>query len=490
MASDDRPNIVLVLGDEQHRSTVGCYGTPPVRTPHVDRLAREGIRFDSAYCCSSICSPSRAALFTGLLPHRFGEIVNNLTIPPGTPTLASLLRGVGYRLGYAGKWHVDHATVPTTHGFEGKDIPGYGFPSWMLRSPVDPAAMQKKRNWYYEYLMDHGYDVPTLKDTAHCYQQERSDVIMFHGRQSGPVESSIPYFVGTEAERLADSLCRRRDKDGLPFFLWTNFWGPHNPCYLPEPYFSMYDPADIVEPPNAADSLAGKPRVQTLMSNYWGMHGAPWSCWQEHLARYLGYCTLIDDQVGRLLAVLENAGQLDNTIFVYGSDHGDMMGRHQMMDKGPVMYDDTYRIPLVAQGPGIVPGTVCDQFVYLHDLFPTILETAGTDIPEHCDAASLWPLLGSDSGWQTRDEVFGEFDSQIVRFPQRMVRTRTHKFVYNVADRCELYDLANDPHELQNIVDDPEVTDVKDDLKQRLLAHLQDTRDREARNLESMFWTV
>ena len=128
MPSSKLPNILLILSDQQPISAVGCYGGEPVGTPHFDRIAGQGMRFTSAFCHSPLCSPSRAALFTGLLSHRFGEVKNDLTIPPGTPNLASLLGGAGYRLGYAGKWHADVQTVPTTHGFEGKDFPGYGFP--------------------------------------------------------------------------------------------------------------------------------------------------------------------------------------------------------------------------------------------------------------------------------------------------------------------------------------------------------------------------
>lgn len=477
------PNILLILTDEQHLQTLGCYGNDLIQTPNVDALAREGMRFDHAFCCASICSPSRAALFTGLLPHRFGHVANNLTIPAGTPNLASLLSRQGYRLGYSGKWHIDKLTVPTSHHFEGKDFPGYGYPDWMYRSEIDPAAMQRKKNYYYEYLMENGYEVPKLERAQRVFDPHRG--IVFHGCQTGPVESSSTWFVADEAVRHIRGMSARRERDGLPWFTWVNFWGPHNPCYVPEPYFSMYDPGAIPQPPSFEETFAGKPTVQLRSCKYWGMHGAPWSLWQEHLARYWGYCSFIDDQVGRMLSALEAAGQRENTIVMFGSDHGDMMGRHQLMDKGPYMYDDTYRVPLVVAGPGIQHGT-CREFVYLHDLFPTILEMGGsTDLPPH-DAASLTPLLSGSDGWDSRDEVFGEFDHQIYMSPQRMVRTRTHKFVFNPADVCELYDLAIDPDEMHNRIDDPAYSSIKTDLKARLLAHLKSTRDPLSGNLATL----
>jgi arylsulfatase A-like enzyme len=490
MATDSRPNIVFILTDEQHVDAVSCMGSQePVRTPHADRLAQEGVRFTDAFCCSSICSPSRAALFTGKLPHRFGPVRNNLSIPSGTPNLAGLLRDAGYRLGWSGKWHVDSDSVPTDHGFEAKDFPGYGYPAFLLREKPDPGAMQTKKNYYYEYLVENGYDVPTLSDTQSTFLPEGAAGLI-HGRQSGPPQASIPGFVGEEAVRLIRSLSGRRSGDGQPFFLQVNFWGPHNPCYIPEPYFSMYDPQDIPEPASAHETFEGKPTVHKRNSMYWGGYGAPWSYWQQHLARYFGYCTLIDDQVGRIRRELEQLGQWENTLLIFASDHGDMMGRHQLMDKGPFMYDDTYRVPLIIAGPGVEHG-VCEEFVYLHDLFPTILQTAHVaDLPAMDLAQSLQPLLENGEGWTSRDEVFGEFDEQINLFPQRMVRTRTHKFVFNSSDICELYDLERDPHELQNRIDDPACESVKEDLKARLLAHLTATGDREARRLQAIGWAI
>ena len=485
-----QPNIVFVLTDEQHAHTLSCAGMgEPVRTPHVDALAEQGTRFTDAFCCSAICSPSRAALFTGRLPHRFGLVRNNLTLTPGLPNLAGLLSDAGYRLGWAGKWHTDTDTVPTDHGFEGKDIPGYGYPTGPLRQKPDPLQMQRHKVHYYEYLVDNGFDVPTLSDTQAAYIPQSAPGII-HGRQSGPVEASIPGFVTEEGLRLVRSFCRRRQRDGQPFFVQINFFGPHNPCFIPEPYFSMYDPKDIPEPRSAKETFAGKPEVHKRSSLYWGGYSAPWSYWQEHLARYYGYCTLIDDQVARLRQEIEAGGEADNTILIFASDHGDMMGRHQLMDKGPFMYDDTYHVPLIVAGPGVSRG-VCREFAYLHDLFPTMLDWAGVaQLPPMDLAQSLVPLLGGPGSWQSRDEVFGEFDEQINLYPQRMVRTRTHKFVYNSSDLCELYDLERDPHEMVNRIDDPDCKDVKEDLKARLLTHLTATEDPEGRRLSRIHWTI
>lgn len=486
MPQNKHPNVILILGDEQHLSTVGCYGGTPVQTPHIDSIAAAGMRFDSAYCCASICSPSRAALFTGQLPHRFGTVVNDLTIPAGTPNLAGILSQTGYRLGYAGKWHVDKATVPTDHGFIGKNHPGYGMPTWMFENPITPQDMQKRRNPYYEYLVDNGLEVPRLEQQREAPGFAGQGVRIIDGLHSGPVEASIPWYIGSESVENIRTLARRRRNDGAPFFLWSNFWGPHNPCFIPEPYYSMYNPEEIAEPASFADSLKDKPALQRWFSDYWGMYEADWSCWQQHIARFMGYCTLIDDQVGRMLAALAETGELERTIVIYAADHGDALGRHRLMDKGPFMYDDTYRVPLVASGPDIIQGQT-DEFVYLHDLFATILEATGsTDKHTATDSVSLMPLLTGQGTWNSRQKIFGEFDSQIIHCQQRMIRTRKHKFIYTPAAGSELYDLEHDPHEMINRIHDPAYAKIKTALKACLREHLKNTNDREYRKFALM----
>ena len=486
--ADDRPNIVFVLTDEQHFSTLGYMGGDLVQTPHIDRLAAEGMWFDRAFCCTSICSPSRAALFTGRLPHRFGQVRNGLALAEGVPNLGQLLGDAGYRLGWSGKWHVDRNSVPSDHGFEGKDFPGYGYPFFLFKEDAGP----RPDNDYYEYLVENGYGVPTLDDTYDTFLQDQPlcCTVMLHGRQSGPVEASIPYFVAQEGIELIRSFSERKRHDGLPFYTQINFWGPHNPCFIPEPYYSMYDPVEIAEPAAFGEDFSGKPTVHKRHSLFRGVYGAPWSFWQEHLAKYLGYCTLIDDQVGRIRAELAASGEWENTIFVFSTDHGDMMGRHQLIDKGPFMYDDTYRVPLVVAGPGVRRGR-CDEFAYLHDLFPTLLDWAGAEPPEGIDLAqSLRPLLTGEAGWSAREEVFCEFDEQAYPMPQRMVRTAAHKLVFNAADICELYDLERDPHELDNRIDDLAYREAKRDLLERLLAYQRATGDPEMRRLEAIHWAL
>jgi arylsulfatase A-like enzyme len=435
-----------------------------------------------------VCSPSRAALFTGQLPHRFGEVRNGITIAPGTKNLATELLRADYRLGYVGKWHADQTTLPATYGFEGKGFPGYGYPYPMDPARNDPRGFRSRApgstigpppvNHYFEYLAENGLEIPVPLRSEFAWDEARAASMRpYQNLISGPPEGSIPFFVGAEAAHTLERFCRRGQTDRRPFFLWVNFWGPHNPCSIPEPYWSMYDRNAIPEPGGAGDSLEGKPLLHERMARYWGTLGAPWSFWQKHLAAYFGYCSAIDDQVGRFLEILTDHGQLDETIVIFAADHGDMLGRHHMLDKGGLGYEDIYRVPLIVRQPGGRKKRSCDDLVMLQDLFPTILEWAGVSVPAG-DFSSLNPYLDEESRAEPRRAVFGEFDQQICANRQRLIRTGRYKLVVNATDRCELYDLRADPDELENRYEDGSLRDVRGELTEALIGHMEQTSDR------------
>jgi arylsulfatase A-like enzyme len=470
----DRPNIIVIMTDQQRIDTVGAYGMNDiVKTPHIDGIARRGVRFDAAFTPTAICSPARASFYTGLYPHKHGVTGNGLGIKEGIKGVNHYLEPAGYKSGYAGKWHVDDFRGPSELGFVGKDFIGYAFPgSKVLPGLQFGLPPKNKPNYYQEYLKENGY-TPTVKEryvgtNPGCQSQE-----MF-ALHDGPVESSIEYFVAEEATNVI----RELSGGEKPFFLWANFWGPHTPCLIPEPYFSMYDPKDIPEHPSYCESFENKPRVQSIIERMWGLGDYGWEGFQEIAARYYGHCTLIDDQVGRILQTLEETGQADNTIIIYTSDHGDCLGAHKLIEKGEFMYDEIYRIPLVVSHPDCTePGSVNDDFVYLHEITSSIIDAAGLDVPEHMDGQSFEPAMRGDHTPSGREDVYCVFNNHFTTPNQRMVRTKTHQFTFNPNDIGELYDLVKDPYQLDNQFDEPDYADIQKDLMSRMGQHMEDLDD-------------
>ena len=267
-------------------------------------------------------------------------------------------------------------------------------------------------------------------------------------------------------------------REGKPFFLWANFWGPHTPCLLPEPYYSMYDPRVIPEDPAYRETWENKPDVHDLYARYFGLDRWEWRQWQELVARYWGYVTMLDDLTGRILAELQALDLEKETLVVFTTDHGDQMGAHRMVEKGPYAYEESWRLPLVAAHPACsAPGSASSEFVYLHDLFPTFLQVAGRPAPGAPDSQSILANILGERTPTGRDSVYGAFQGHLFPAPLRFVRTRTHKLVYNRTQIGELYDLIHDPGELHNLIDAPEAAAVKIELLQRMQEHMARLED-------------
>lgn len=467
-------NILVLMSDQQRLDTVSAYGLNDIcRTPRIDGLAQRGVRFDGAFTPTAICSPARACFLTGLYPHKHGVTANGLCIKDGVRTIPDYLTPAGYRCGYAGKWHVDEERGPSQMGFTGRDFMGYAFPASNLLPGLQFGAAPRTGNPYADYLEEQGLGLPSVSKrfVGTNPAVQRQEMFALH---EGPLESTIEYFVSHETNRIIDELAGGDE----PFFLWANYWGPHTPCLVPEPYFSMYDPASIPEHPSYCETFENKPYRQQLVERLWGLGDYGWEGFQQIAARYYGHCTLIDDCVGVVLDHLQRRGLADDTIVIYVSDHGDCMGAHKLIEKGEFMYDEIYRIPLVVYHPDCEnPGTVNDDFVYLQELMCTVLDAAGVDVPDDLDGRSfLDATLGRDTDWD-RDDVYCVFDRHFTVVQQRMVRTRTHQLTFNAADQGELYDLVQDPYQLHNVYGDPAYDTVRRDLGDRMRAHMERLRD-------------
>ncbi|EMA33306.1 sulfatase-like hydrolase/transferase, partial [Halobiforma nitratireducens] len=455
--SDTRPNVLLALTD-QERYDLSAPAGPPVETETMDRLSSEGVRFERAFTPISICSSARASLLTGQFPHGHGMVNNcheddaiRANLPAGIPTFSQLLAANGYDCTYTGKWHVGRDQGPETFGFS------YLGGSDEHHDDIDDA--------FATYREERGVPLGEVDLEEEVYTGENprnsSEGTFVAATTPIDVEETRAWFL---AERTIEAIESHADGDDDtgPFFHRADFYGPHHPYVVPEPYASMYDPDEIDLPDSYAETYDGKPQVHENYLHYRGVAGFDRDLWAEAIAKYWGFATLIDDQLERVLAALDDAGLSDETVVVHASDHGDFVGAHRQFNKGPLMYDDTYRIPLQIRWPGrIEPGTVCPKPVHLHDLAPTFLELAGVSIPESFHARSLVPVLENvgdvPDGLEWPDSVFAQYHGdEFGLYSQRLVRTDRYKYVYNSPDVDELYDLTADPAELQNLIDHPD----------------------------------
>jgi len=458
--SASRPNVLLLLTDQERADLVAPDGLP-VETPNIDRLRQQGMWFSSAYTPTSICTSARASLLTGRYPHAHGLLNNSheadairTDLPEGLPTLGELLADSGYTNTYLGKWHVSHNHTPGDFGFRYFGGSDYHHDNFEVA--------------FEHYRESHGIRVPETDVEDRIYTGTGDDGTLVAGTDPVPVEASRPYFL---AERTINALERWVDDNRQPCFHRTDFLGPHHPYVVPEPYASMYDPSEIEPWGNYAETFDGKPRVHEQYLQYRGVEGFDWETWAEAVAKYFGFMTLIDDQIGRVLDALDELGLAEETAVVHTTDHGDLTGSHRLFNKGPMMYEETYRIPLVVRWPGVVePGSRSEAFVRLQDLMPTFLEWAEVEVPDGLHARSIQPLLRGETPADWPDSVYAQYHGdEFGLYSQRFVRTTRYKFVYNGPDCNELYDLVADPHELQNLVDHPAYADVRADMARRLV---------------------
>lgn len=467
-----RKNVLFILADQQRFDTISAYGKNDIcKTPNIDRLAQRGMKFTNAFTPAAICAPARASVMTGLFPHKHGVIDNHTDIKEGIPLLGDCMTQAGYYCGYAGKWHVSPNKAPTDCGFQdGKAFMGYGFPgSRVFKSLKFDAPPRNTPNYYEEYLKENGY-YPVDISEGFMGNNPNLQIQEMYARHDGPLESTIEYFVADETCRLLEK-AKQEDK---PFFLWANFWGPHSPSIVPEPYYSMYDPKDIKEHPSYKETFEDKPYGYYLTEKMWGLGDYGWDAFAQTIARYYGHCTMIDDMVGMIVKKLEEIGELENTIIVYTADHGDCLGAHKLIEKGAFTFDEIYRIPMIVSGAGNVDN---DSFVYLHELMPTALEIAGITPEKPVDGQSLLPLMMGEQADNGRTEVFGEFHSHFYCCRQRMIRNRRYQFTFNESEKGELYDFEKDPYQLHNVCYDPAYASIKKDMIEKMSQYMTDLKD-------------
>lgn len=441
-------NILLIHSDQHRFDCVGANGHPFIGTPHLDRLAREGVNFTHAFTPNPLCVPERNCLLNGQWSSENLCIANHDTeaaraSPHHLPTFSQRLNEAGYSLGYVGKWHVDRERTALDIGFH--EYIGLGeYVRWRAGRGLPP--MPESNRWF-------GEVDPGIR----------------------PEDSRLAWGAD-HTIRLLERAAERSE----PFFIRWDPVEPHLPNVVPEPYNSMYPPADIPPWPSFSDDFRGKPYIQAQQLRSWKIQDWTWREWAPIVGRYLGEISLMDAQIGRILDALARLGLEKDTLVIYTSDHGDMCGGHRMIDKHFILYDDVVRVPLMMRWPGrIAAGTSCDAFVsHAVDLARTFCEVAEVPVPETFRGLSLLPLM-TGTGGNGRDDIFSAYHgNQFGLYSQRMVRDRRWKYVWNLTAEDELYDLAADPAELRNLATDAACAGELARLRGRMVAWLEATHDR------------
>ncbi len=438
------PNILFIMADQLAPQALPVYGHRIVRTPHLDRLAARATVFDSAYCNFPICAPARASLLSGRLPHSIGSYDNASEFPASIPTMAHYLTGLGYRTILCGKMHF--IGPDQLHGFEER-----------LTTDIYPS--------------DFAWTPDFLKGPSH----RPTGVSMRPILEAGPCERSLQIDYDDEVEhrgvqKLYDLA---RDPGGQPFFLTVSFTHPHPPFVVGREHWDRYRHDEIDLP-----RVAPIPYEKLDPHSQW-LHVAHaqnlYTVTDEHVRNarhaYYGMVSYIDDKVGRLLRALESAGLAQDTVVVFGVDHGEMLGERGMWFK-QTFYEWSVRIPLMIAAPGMGPRRV-GAHVSLVDLLPTFLDFATDGAPpapvDPLDGRSLLPLMtGKDAG---EDRVaISEYSSEGVCAASRMVREGRWKYVLTRGLPPMLFDLVADPDELHDLAGQPQVREHEARLHARAIS--------------------
>ncbi len=446
-----KPNLLFLWTDEQRPDTMAAYGNRKIHSPALNRLARQSLVLENAYVSQPVCTPSRSTVMTGLWPHTSGCVRNNIPLPENISCLPELLRDRDYATGYFGKWHLGDE-VFAQHGFQEWQSIEDGY-----RPHYRPSRDRSQKSNYWSFLKEKGYEPD---DPSGDFSRKFAALL--------PIGHCKPKFLELKA---CDFLNRhRRD----PFILYVNFLEPHMPFF--GPLNGEHDPASVDLPPNFNDPLdEDEPLRYRLLVEYYkergrdGMDLKDERGWRRLIANYWGLVTQVDRSVGAILKTLESLPANEDTIVVYTSDHGDMMGAHRLLAK-TVMYEEALKVPWLVRLPESsasgrkIPG----RFSHI-DLVPTLLDFLGKPVPQNLPGRSLRPILSGDKTqagdvfiqWNAdgaslqKSALVASSEEERERAARANVRALITqggwKLCLSDGDKSQLYNLETDPGETRNL---------------------------------------
>jgi arylsulfatase A-like enzyme len=469
----DKPNVLVIMTDQQKAPASHLYSNTFCETPSMERLAREGVLFEHAFTPHPLCVPARVSLWTSQFPHSHGGRRNQTFMPADAIHTFKIWKEAGYHNGLIGKNHCfnrpeDLALFDTWCDISHGGLTGGGTTrgmEWFRLSAGIRAAHQVRRN---------------MTPQSPRFGYATSDL---------PLEDHSTGLIAGQTVRFLEA---HRDE---PFALWVSFPDPHEPWVAPEKYAAMFPPEKIDLPPwREGEFDARAPERNRVLYHILGMEADALEDVYGLIGVYHGMVRFIDDGLGQILDALQSLDLRENTIVVFCSDHGDFMGEHRMQCKGGVFYDCLTRIPLIVSWPGrVAEGMRDDSMVNLVDLAPTLLQLQGLAVPRAMHSEGLPTVTDAEP----RDATCAEYGAggppfrmaDLEKLPRpygrralmqslqwreaegrrKMVRTREWKYVHDpMGDRDELYDLVNDPWELENVVDNPVHQDILAEMRLRL----------------------
>lgn len=487
----DQPNVLIVMSDEQSWDTMGCTGNAAARTPALDDLCAQSVSFDHAYTPFPLCCPSRASLWTGQMPRHHGILGNWRPIAPELRSagLASDFVRAGYHTIYTGKWHVP-GTTPQQMG-------------WADASAIPAVINGQDRGRYIPDYRDYAANAGYVFDPKHIENLTDADLAATQQVPYATSSVALDHYLETwQTDRFLEALDRR--PGDRPWLAACSFNAPHFPLIVPEPYDRLIDRSAVLLPESLASGPATKPREVRESRYATDFAQLTEQDWIECVSHYLGLVALVDAQLARIIDHLATSPEWDDTIVVFTSDHGDMMGAHGLMEKGHYLhYEEDLRVPLIVRHPDVAPGRV-DHLVSVCDIPVTIAELAGVRQQTPADGISFAPMLARNGAEATRGYVTAEttlaaghpgghgesFLASDWQYPRDSlnlsVRTPETRYIFRSHDQDELYDLRIDPHEQNNRAADPSYGPLRETLRGLLADEIGDSFDGVADRLRTV----
>lgn len=488
-----RPNIVYILNDHQAWYGHGmAQGGPKPMRPNFEKFAAQGMEFTNAYCVTPMCGPARRTMLTGLYPHTHLQVHNENDPPYRHDVYLDILAENGYQNFYYGKWHAGPGCA-YDHHCSGLSQSGYGNPYNM----PEYAEYLKKHNLpRARHLIERALR-PDSYDNSHFFKKmKEGEEYMCEdywcgehaiGITTTPKETHEAFFLANLACDKLEELAQQ--KDGQPWSLRVDFWGPHQPFFPTKEFADLYNPADIPMYPSFQNDLHDKPENLTWEvsrplgdgKHIYRPNPLPWSDWQHMLARCYAHITMVDAAGGMIVDKLRELGLDEDTLIIWTTDHGDAIacqGGH--FDKDSHMAQEVMRVPMAVNFKGrIAPGQKDDHYVFTCDLPVTQLDAANLAFPERVDGRSLLDLAEHREGQPWRDSLLCETygHGYGLTLIGRMVVKDEWKYTCFEGDRDELYNLAEDPYELKNLACLPEFDGKKQEMRDLLRQKMAEAQD-------------